>query len=98
MNDLVQRQLLHEGEDQTSFLNIKRSSMIKTYLKFIPTAEDQRRFSNDISRSFDIEYENYVKIFKKSPLFPPNCELTNYSRNFICQPHYQMVMTESKIH
>lgn len=98
LNDLVHRRLLHEGVDETSFLNIKRSSSIKTYLKFIPTVEDKQRFSDDLLRNFDIEYEHYVTIFKQSPLVPPNCDLTTYGRNFMNQSQYHVLMTERKIY
>lgn len=97
LSDLVKRRLLCEGYDETSFFNIKRSGKIKTYLKFIPTAHDQERFCNDLLQYFNMEYENYKAILKQSVLLPPNCELLDHGRNFICQPHYRMIITERKI-
>ena len=41
LTDLVQRRLLHEGYDETAFFDTGRSSSIKTYLKFIPTTDDE---------------------------------------------------------
>ena len=95
LNDLVKRRLLHEGHDETLFFD-KRSTITKTYLKFIPTAQDKERFRNDLLRSFDIEYEQYEALFKMSSLLPSNCELSVYGQNFICQPHYRMILTEGK--
>lgn len=97
LNDLVKRRLLHEGHDETSFLDVKWSIIIKTYVKFIPTAEDKERFHDDLSRHFNIEYEKYEANLKQSSLLPPNCELSIYGQNFIRQPHYQTFLTERKI-
>ena len=97
LNDLVERRLLHEGHDETLFFEIRRSTISKTYLKFIPTAQDKQRFRDDLLRFSKIEYESYETIFKQSPLLPPNCDLSDYGQNFIRQPHYRMIITERKI-
>lgn len=97
LNNLVERRLLYEGHGETSFFDVKRSSMIKTYLKFIPADEDKHRFRDDLARLFNIEYENYEAIFKQAPLLPPQCELKAHGQSFISQPQYQAVMNERKI-
>ncbi len=97
LNDLVERQLLHEGHGEKLFFTIKRSTINKTYLKFIPTAQDKQRFRDDLLSFSNIEYERYETIFKQSLLLPPNCELSDYGQNFIRQPDYRMTITERKI-
>ena len=97
LNDLVERRLLYEGHGETAFFDVKRSLMIKTYLKFIPADEDKQRFRDDLARFSNIEYENYEAIFKQAPLLPPQCELSAHGRSFISQPQYDAVMNEREI-
>ena len=88
LTDLVNRQLLHQGHDEKSFFHSGRVSTIKTYLKFLPSTNDEERFRNTLSNLYNINYEEYIKCFEAAPLLPSNCKLTPYGSDFVAQPQY----------
>ena len=55
LNDLVERQLLHEVIGDTAFFNTRRCSTTKTYLKFMPDSTDEQRFCDVLSRLTYVE-------------------------------------------
>ncbi|CAF4093397.1 unnamed protein product [Adineta steineri] len=97
LNDLVERQLLHEGHGETTFFDTKRSSSIKTYLKFIPPTEDEQRFCQDLLRLYNIEYKDYQAKFDQALLLPLHCKLTPYGRDFIRQPQYDSIINNNSM-
>lgn len=61
--DMARRQLLYQGADNKSFFTTGRVSSVKTYLKFIPTADDEPRFRNTLLNPFKITYDEYINNF-----------------------------------
>ena len=91
LNDLVERQLLHEGIGETAFFNTGRCSTTKTYLKFMPASTDEQRFRDVLARLYRIDYDDYKKKFEHAPLSPSNYPLTSYGRAFLCQAQYRSI-------
>ncbi|CAF3683640.1 unnamed protein product [Rotaria sp. Silwood1] len=48
LNDFVERHLLHEGHDDAVFFDTGCASSIQTYLKYIPSANDEQRFRENL--------------------------------------------------
>ena len=88
LNDLVKRKFLYEGYDDTSFFDTGRASSIKTYVKYLPSDEDEKNFREYLMSLYNIHYDDYKKKIEDAPLLPPNCRLTSYARLFLRQPRY----------
>ncbi|CAF3302937.1 unnamed protein product, partial [Rotaria socialis] len=95
LNDLVGRKFLYEGHDDTSFFDTGRASSIKTYLKYLPNDSDEKNFRQSLKNVYNIEYDDYKKIFEDATLLPPNCHLTSYGLQFIRQPQYQSMIKKA---
>jgi hypothetical protein len=94
LDHLVERQLLYEGHDDTAFFDTGRVSTTKTYLKFVPSVNDEQRFRDKLSQLYNIEYEDYKKRFENAPLLPQNCQLTSHGIDFIRQPQYESIINK----
>lgn len=94
LNSLVQRRLLHKSEDKEPFFTTGRVSTVNTYLKFLPTPDDEERFRYILLNSYQIKYDEYKRIFSDSPLLPPSAELTSYGSDLFYRPPYQTMINE----
>ncbi|CAF1413325.1 unnamed protein product, partial [Adineta steineri] len=94
LNDLVTRDLLYCGDGERIFFETKRSSMVKTYLKFIPTTEDEPRFRDSLLELYNIQYEDYIKQFDQASLLPAKSSLTPFGRDYIRKPQYAPIMNK----
>ena len=89
LTSLVERRLLLKSEDKKPFFTTGRVSTVNTYLKFLPTPDDEERFRHVLFEPYKINYNEYKRIFFDSPLLPPSGELTSYGSDLIHRPPYQ---------
>ena len=92
--NLAQHRLLHKSQDKKPFYATGRVSSVITYLKFLPTPDDEERFRDILLKSYRMDYDEYKRIFADSPLLPPNGELTSYGSDLINRPPYQTIIDE----
>ncbi|CAF1298880.1 unnamed protein product [Rotaria sordida] len=95
---MVKRKLLHVGHQNKPFFETGRLSTVNTYLKYIPTPDDQQRFQDDLFSLYGVHYEDYVKQFQRAPLLPSACHLTNYDLQFLRQPQYSNIIDDEINH
>lgn len=88
LTNLVQRRLLHMSEDKKPFFSTRRVSPVTTYLKYLPTPDDEERFRDILLKSFSMKYDKYKQIFFDSSLLPPGGQLTSYGSDLICRSQY----------
>jgi hypothetical protein len=94
LNDLTTRRLLQRSIVDEPFFTTGRVSSIITYLKFLPKADDEKRFRDILSSTYKIEYDDYKKKFQSAPLLPPSCKLTPCGLDAIRQPQYHAILNE----
>lgn len=92
LNDLTARRLLCRSMVDKPFFTTGRVSSITTYLKFLPDANDEKRFRDILLDKYKIEYDDYVKSFQSAPLLPPSCKLTPCGLHEINQPQYGTIL------
>jgi hypothetical protein len=68
-----------------------RVSCIKTYLKFVPTYDDEKRFRDTLYNVYNIKYDEYIKNFKNAPLLPSSCKLTSHGSDYIRKSQYELL-------
>ena len=93
LNSLAQRRLLHKSDDK-AFFTTGRVSSVTTYLKFLPTPDDEGRFRDDLLKSYQIDYDEYKRIFSDSSLLPSSAVLTPYGSDLFYRPPYQTITNE----